>query len=335
MFANILSKYKSALSLALTITISLSSLIWQSNVFSRTVNKATIVFDFFTETFQTIGSGFTDLFDSYGNYQDIKLERDLLKQKLKQYQNERLRFLQLRSENQRLHKLVQIPENPKYEFIKAEVISQDPDNWFRTIIINKGSANGIKPYMPVIATQVITKRFVNEEKDFINSEVNPKNKKTSTDTNVPVKKEILIQAIVGKIIQVNKYSSRILPISDQYSRLGVILKRTDHWAMLVGQNPYKKMPRLDYLSLSVFPMVGEEIVTSGGEGIFPKGLLVGYIGRKIERLGGFQKTDVIPAIDHRKLHYVMVIKKERNLEMKDFPDLLNQNKNLNKKEENK
>jgi rod shape-determining protein MreC len=75
---------------------------------------------------------------------------------------------------------------------------------------------------------------------------------------------------------------------------------------------------LDYLSLGVFVSPGDEIVTSGGDGIFPRGLPVGTVGKRIERLGSFQKAEVQPTIDFKRLDFVIVIQKKVETEALNF-----------------
>ncbi|RME90987.1 MAG: rod shape-determining protein MreC [Candidatus Hydrogenedentota bacterium] len=306
MLAQVLSKYKSGLSLAFVILFSLGNLIWQSNILARSVSSFGQILDFFTETFHSVGSGLSRLIDSYSSYETLRKERDLLKLEVKLSRELQFRVLELEKENRELRQRLNLPVPPKWKMLEAEVISQDPDNWFRTIIVNKGSEDGIKPYMPVVAYQrrVVEKTLPNGKKE---------------------KKEEFIQGVVGKVIQVNPGSARILPILDQYSHLGVRLKKSGHWAQLEGRSPYKDLPDIKYLSLSVFLKPGDEVVTSGGGGIFPKGLLVGYIGKKIERLSSYQQAEVIPAIDFKRLEFVEIILKDKSISADDFPPLTEEN----------
>ncbi|MCX7633976.1 MAG: rod shape-determining protein MreC, partial [Turneriella sp.] len=135
----------------------------------------------------------------------------------------------------------------------------------------------------------------------------------------------LAVGVVGKIIQVNPHSARILPLTDQFSRIGVHLKKTGHWALLIGQSPQQEKPWIDYLSLGVFLSPGDELLTSGGDGIFPRGLPVGRVGKRIERLGSFQRAEVEPAIDFHKLDFVVVIQKKVETETLQFLPLRPEN----------
>ena len=296
MLADILSRYKAASSLVFTVVFCLSCLIWKSNLISRTANTASQALDFFSGTFSSFGKGISRFVDSYGTYEAVRAERDALRDKVKSNLDIQVELVRLREENVKLRQFLQLPPVSQFPVVQAEVISQDPDNWFRTIIINKGSADGIATYMPVVAMQSV---------------VIPAHDNKPAETK-------LIAGIVGKIIQVNPHSARILPLTDQFSRIGVTVKKTGHWALLNGQSPHQDAPLIDYLSLGVFISTGDEIVTSGGDGIFPRGLPVGTIGKRIERLGSFQKAEIMPVIDFKKLDFVIVIQKKVETEALNF-----------------
>lgn len=54
--------------------------------------------------------------------------------------------------------------------------------------------------------------------------------------------------------------------------------------------------------------VGDVIITSGLDGIFPKGILIGRaIAVAQKGYGLFRVADVVPAVDFQKLEEVMVI----------------------------
>jgi rod shape-determining protein MreC len=54
--------------------------------------------------------------------------------------------------------------------------------------------------------------------------------------------------------------------------------------------------------------VGDRIVTSGMGGVFPKGLVVGNVGRvEKQEFGLFQAIEVIPSVDFSHLEEVLVL----------------------------
>lgn len=296
MLAEILSRYKTGASLVFTVAFSLSCLIWKSNLLSRTANSASQALDFFSGTFSSFGKGLSRFVDSYGTYEAVRAERDALREKVKSNLDLQVELVRLREENNKLREVLKLPPVSNHPVVQAEVISQDPDNWFRTIIINKGSADGVATYMPVVALQTV---------------IAPAEPGKAAEPK-------LVVGVVGKVIQVNPHSARILPLTDQFSRIGVTVKKTGHWALLTGQSPHQDAPLIDYLSLGVFIAPGDEIVTSGGDGIFPRGLPIGTVGKKIDRLGSFQKAEVVPVIDFKKLDFVIVIQKKVETEALSF-----------------
>lgn len=301
MLAEYLSKYKAAISLIFAILFSLINLISQSSVMARSADKAASALDFFSEAFHSLGSGFVRVLDSYGNYNILKRERDALRNKLEMNQDLEMKLEIAESENREYRKILQLGEKVDYPLVIAEIISMDPDNWFRTIIINKGSDDGIEAYMPVLGYEV------EQTQDIIDGEV--------------VTKEQIKVGVVGKIIQVTPTSSRILPITDNYSRVGVKVKRTGHWAMLSGQSQKKGLPRLEYLSLSVNLRQGDVLVTSGDHGVFPRNIPVGLVAGDIVRGATFQEATVQPIVDVQKLRNVMIIRKKVDNPKKSFPDI--------------
>ncbi len=302
MLAEYLSKYKAGISLIFAILFSLINLISQSSAMAKSADKAAAALDFFSETFHSLGNGIVRILDSYGNYNVLKRERDALRNKLEIAQDLQLQLEILETENTEYRELLKLKGKVDYPMVTAEIISMDPDNWFRTIIINKGANDGIEPYMPVIGYQVDVKEFV-------------------TDDGEVLKSEQIKVGVVGKIIQVTPTSARVLPITDNYSKLGVKVKRTGHWAMISGQSQKKSHPRLEYLSLSVNLKPGDYLVTSGDQGVFPRNIPVGVVSGEIVRGATFQEALVAPIVDVQKIQNVMIIQKKVDDPKRDFPDV--------------
>jgi len=71
-----------------------------------------------------------------------------------------MQMKELLSENKRLRKLLSLKEGSPTELISAEIIGRDPIGWFKTLLINKGSDNGIKKNLAVITHQGVTGRIL-------------------------------------------------------------------------------------------------------------------------------------------------------------------------------
>ena len=299
MLFSILLRYKSVFSLIFIIVFCLVSLIWQSNFLSSGLSNLSSIFSPFTLVASNTEKGFSELFNSYIYYEQVKEERDLLREKIKKIKDLQSRYELLKDENAKLRELLDLKPPAIYTTVNAEVISKNSDNWFRSIIVDKGSADGITPYMPVMASQLINYVYTDE-------------------FGKPVQYKKIVYAVVGKIIQVTENSSKILPITDKSFQLGVMLDKTHHWGILEGGSGFGKTLLLKYISPTATLNPNDEIITSGKGGIFPKGILVGYITKDIETTSSFQSAKVNPIIDFENLEYVSVLLKKPDIQTLDL-----------------
>ena len=80
---------------------------------------------------------------------------------------------------------------------------------------------------------------------------------------------------IGKIVDVNFFSSRVLLISDLNSRIAVVTEPSAYHAILSGHG--KNKPTLEFLPEINDVKDGDKIYTSGKEGIFAPGIPIGNI----------------------------------------------------------
>jgi len=125
-----------------------------------------------------------------------------------------------------------------------------------------------------------------------------------------VRKEMGIvnaQGFVGKVIEVYPRQAKVLLVLDERSKLGVRAQRTQDVGILQGKGR-EGVCELKYLLTKAEVKVGDEIVTSGLGGLFPKGILVGYIS-KIRKKPNylFQEIEVTPSVDFGKLEEFFLV----------------------------
>jgi len=115
---------------------------------------------------------------------------------------------------------------------------------------------------------------------------------------------VVAQGIVGKILAAYPSSSLGLLIDDADSGAGVILAGSRVRGLLRGQGKTECL--IDYVEHEVEVAVGEEILTSGEDRIFPKGLPVGRVTR-IEPGTDFQEIYVAPHARLDRLDEVLIV----------------------------
>ena len=124
--------------------------------------------------------------------------------------------------------------------------------------------------------------------------------------------------IVGKIVQVFPDSSQVLPINDQFSGVGAALKDSRLQGILKGAA--NGATTLQYIMSDEKVVPGEEVITSGGDRIFPKGLPVGR-GVSVEPGKDlFLNIRVVPSSRLDQLEEVLVVTKITE-KMPDSKDL--------------
>lgn len=117
---------------------------------------------------------------------------------------------------------------------------------------------------------------------------------------------VTLEGVVGRVIKVSSSSSVILLVTDRNSAMDCLVQRTRTRGILEGEGGGHCYLR--YVSRTEDIQVGDLIITSGLEGIFPKGLSLGEVA-KVEKkaYGLFQDIEVMPSADLGRLEEVMVI----------------------------
>ena len=145
----------------------------------------------------------------------------------------------LELENTQLRKLIEEQVSSSSNLVSARIMLDKQSPYLNSLIINVGSNKNIKNGMAVL-----------DGKNFI-----------------------------GRIVDVNFFSSRVLLASDLNSKIPVISEPSAHHAILTGHG--ENVLSLEYLPENHNIKDGDKVYTSGKEGIFSPGIPVGVI--KIEK----------------------------------------------------
>lgn len=117
--------------------------------------------------------------------------------------------------------------------------------------------------------------------------------------------------ILGKISESYQKISKVILLTNSQSQIAVMTQESLARGILYGDGE-KKQPILKMVSREEEIKVGDKIVTSGFDNIFPKGFLIGEISElKKDDLGIFQEAKVKPYIDFGNLEEVFVVIPEK------------------------
>jgi rod shape-determining protein MreC len=117
--------------------------------------------------------------------------------------------------------------------------------------------------------------------------------------------------VVGRVINVFKSTSQVLLINDQQSGVGTILEQSRLQGVLKGKSSGELV--IDKIMADEEVKPGDRVLTSGGDQIFPKGLIIGNVD-KIEKGPEFLQVSVKPTAALNRLEEVLVIVKKEERE---------------------
>jgi len=170
-------------------------------------------------------------------------------------------------ENQRLKGILGFRKEIPFTTIPAEVIGRDPSNWSNSVIIDKGASSGIRQSKAVLSTR----------------------------------------GLVGRLVEVGRYSSRILLITDPNSKVGVVIDRNRQGGILTGRPDGKC--KMIYIALDSDAAKGDKVVTAGLSAVFPRGILVGEVVEVGKEPGRLYKYAIVKTSqDMSKLEEVLCVK---------------------------
>ena len=211
-------------------------------------------------------------------------QNDALKKKLDEMSAENRLLQQDKYELEDFRKLYKLDEQyASYPKVAARVISSDPDNWYNTFIIDKGSEDGLAVNMNVMAGD----------------------------------------GLVGRIVEANKSYSRVRSIVDDSSEVSGSFLKTSDKCIVEGNLSMMKEGKIKITGLDRDAKIkdGYEVVTSQISSVYLPGILIGYAKNiKKDATNITQSGELVPAADFSSLDMVLVITKVKN--SKDLEEIL-------------
>ncbi len=194
---------------------------------------------------------------------DIYLENETLRDENDRLRQWREAAMQLSRENERLRVMLKVPGREVPPAATARVIGVGGGAFERSVLISAGATDNVRRNLPVVDES----------------------------------------GVIGRTIQVGRWTSRVLLVTDLNSRVPVRLERTGDLAIAEGQN--EPFLLLRFLPEEVNVRVGDRLLTSGHGGAFPPDLPVARVSDvtgdliRLEPLGILGKLDYVRVLDYR------------------------------------
>jgi len=116
--------------------------------------------------------------------------------------------------------------------------------------------------------------------------------------------------VVGRIILPTSRAAKIQLLIDRDAAAGAVTERGRAQGVVVGTGTSL---RFDHVSGTADLKVGDRVVTSGIEGIYPKGFEIGQIESIDRRAGEFSAIIIRPTVEFSSIEAVLVVMTESNL----------------------
>ena len=112
--------------------------------------------------------------------------------------------------------------------------------------------------------------------------------------------------VVGQVVSVTARSAKVLLLTDPNSGIDVLVQRTRTHGIVSGS--LENGTVLKYVKRSEDIQVGDRLITSGLDGIFPKGVMVATVIKvRKQNLGLFQYIEVMPAVTSERAEEVIAV----------------------------
>jgi rod shape-determining protein MreC len=201
----------------------------------------------------------------YAGLRQLKSQNDELTRRLEEAQIALQQQRALADRTRNLERLLELRDTSKLNTLAVEIIAAGAMPDFRTLTIDKGTREGVRADMAVIAPA----------------------------------------GVVGRVVMPTSRAAKVQLLIDRNAAAGALVERSRAQGVVTGGGDNRL--RMDYVSEVADVIVGDLVVTSGIDGIYPKGYVIGQV-ESVEKSGTSYKTITIkPAVDFTSLEEVLVV----------------------------
>ncbi len=203
----------------------------------------------------------------YVSLRDAEEENAVLRESIGQLE------LQLQQQNalarraRSLQHLLELRKSVELLTLSAQVIAVDATPWFRTFTVDRGTGDGVRQDLAVIAPNGVVGRVV----------------------GTPGPRAAKVQLLI-----------------DRNAAAGALIERTRAAGVVTGVDG-QSLLRMDYVSNLEDVQIGDAVVTSGTDGIYPKGFIIGTVADVRRGDDLYKSILVAPVVEFAKLEDVLIV----------------------------
>ncbi len=216
--------------------------------------------------------GLRDVWTGYVSLRGVRAENASLR--------DDVAALELRLQEQRalatrargLQQLLELRESVDLRTVGARVIATDATPYFRTLTVDRGTGDGVRPDLAVIAPR----------------------------------------GVVGRVIGLpGARAAKVQLLIDRNAAAGALIERTRAVGVVVGTDDDATLG-MEYVSNLEDVVEGDVVVTSGTDDIYPKGFVIGVVSRVERGTGLYKAIQIDPVVDFVRLEDVLIVMTPRD-----------------------
>jgi len=215
--------------------------------------------------FSSVSGGVSGIWSEYVDLRGARRKNAELEERATRLQMELQKLEESRIQNDRLRALLDLKDGMGVPSRAASVIGNNSRGISRTLLLDRGSRDGLAPNMPVVSAQ----------------------------------------GVVGRVWTTSPSVAKIQMITDVDAGTAVLVQRTRVQGILLGRG--SDLCTLEYVSLHDDVQKGDLLVTSGLDGIYPRGLPVGRVETVGPGRGILRSITVQPRVEFNRLEEVLVL----------------------------
>lgn len=227
------------------------------------------IFSPIQKLFIKTGNRIVGFFEITLSIKELGRENTELKQKNIEIEAELVELRETERENKILRTALNFSQKEILLYEIASVVGKEIQGTGDWILIDKGAKNGIEKDMPVVS------------KEF---------------------------SLIGRIVKVENNFSKVMLITNKESVVAALIENKRSEGLVQKEEGGGKI-FMDFIPKDENPETGENVITSGMDKIYPKGILIGKIESiDLSQNQLFQKIIILPSVNFNKLEEVFVVK---------------------------